>query len=248
MNDEKAALWNKRNSGGGEPYKKYVLDPAVLKICGELNGKVVLDQGCGNGQLAKKIIKFCPKEFTLFDLYQGNLDYAKKNLSSLSKDIIFVRGNLNHKTELPSNHYDVLISSMTLPEVKNLKAVIEDSYRILKLNGIYAISVVHPAYSLKMYLKETWLKKKTKIIPKRHYFDEQKSTFLFGEDTHSDFLFGAPHYNRSIEAYFKVLADQGFIVEKIEEPKTCQKLLEAAPRFEKDLDCPISLIIRARKS
>jgi len=247
MKDFKAKIWDQRNASGGEPYKKYLLDPLILKLIQPIKNKVVLDQGCGNGHLAVKIAKFQPKKLILLDLYQGNLDTAKKNLKNIKCPCQFIQANLDQIIKIKSNTIDLVVSSMTLIELKNIDKVIKQTYRILKTKGEYLITTVHPAFSLKKYLQQKYTnKKKQKIIPVRHYFDNRKSQYVFGLDSrHKNF--SAPHYSHTIENYIKSLLKARFKITALLEPPINQQLIKNAPRFKDDIDCPIALIIKATK-
>ncbi|MCX6746316.1 MAG: class I SAM-dependent methyltransferase [Candidatus Parcubacteria bacterium] len=245
--DNKALIWNQRNQGQGEPYKKYVTDPLILKLCQPIKNKIVLEQGCGNGHLAKKIARAKPKRLILLDYYQGNLQCAKNNLTNCACHLKFIRADLNIKINIPSASVDIVTSSMVLSEIKNFQLAIKDTYRLLKRKGSYIIAVIHPAYILKKYLEEKLTGQKArKIIPTRDYFDSKKSNFILGLETHK--IIKAPHFNRTIEDYTNALKKAGFNLEQIYEPQVNQSLLKAAPRFKDDIDCPISLILKVSKS
>lgn len=247
ITDNKALIWNQRNQGQGEPYKKYVTDPLILKLCQPIKNKVILEQGCGNGHLAKKIVRAKPKKLILLDYFQGNLQCAKNNLANCDCPLKFIRADLNIKINLPSASIDIVTSSMVLSEIMNFRLAIQETYRLLKKNGLYVITVVHPAYTYKNYLQEKLTSRKAlKIIPARNYFDSRKSKFILGLETHR--IIKAPHYNRTIADYTDALKTAGFNLEQIYEPQINQSLLKAAPRFKDDIDCPISLILKVSKS
>jgi ubiquinone/menaquinone biosynthesis C-methylase UbiE len=165
---------------------------------------VILEQGCGNGHLAKKIVRAKPKKLILLDYYQGNLQCAKNNLTNYGCNLNFIQADLNMKINLPSASVDIVTSSMVLSEIKNFQLAIKETYRLLKRKGSYIIAVIHPAYILKKYLEEKLTGKKArKIIPARNYFDTSKSNFILGLETHK--IIEAPHYNRTIENYNQYL-------------------------------------------
>ncbi len=247
IKDHKAIIWNRRNQGQGEPYKKFVIDPLILKLCQPVKNKIILEQGCGNGHLAKKMARSQPKELILLDYFQGNLQCAKNNLPSCNSKLKFFQADLNKKIKLKSNSIGIVTSSMVLSEIQNFQLAIQETYRLLKKNGVYIIAIVHPAFTFKKYLQAKLTGQKSrKIIPPRDYFDSRKSNFILGLETHK--IIKAPHYNRTIADYTKALKDTGFNLEQIYEPQINKKLLQSAPRFKDDADCPISFILKAIKN
>ena len=247
MADTKAEIWNQRNSGEGEPYKRYVTDPLIIELAKPLQGKVVLEQGCGNGHLAKKLARENPKRVVLVDFYEGNLECARRNLKSIDCQFEYVRADLNNPLDLKSSGFDAVTSSMVLSELCNLSTAVRETHRILNAGGVYVLTVTHPAYVFKRYLQERQTgRPNKKIIPARSYFDRQKSEFILGVETHEEIR--APHYHRTIQDYVDVLLSAGFSIQRVLEPELNRELLRAAPRFEEDLDCPISLVIKAVKN
>lgn len=119
--DPLAKIWNERNKDDGEPYKKYVIDPILLGLIGDVNNKTILDQGCGNGCLSKKISALKPDKIVMLDLFPGNLSYAKKNLSPSKTPVETICADLNKKLFIKSEQFDLIVSSMVLSEIKNLK-------------------------------------------------------------------------------------------------------------------------------
>jgi hypothetical protein len=52
-----AEYWNRRAGDSGEAYKRYVLDPIMLKLVNSFTNKTIFELGCGNGYLAEKFIE-----------------------------------------------------------------------------------------------------------------------------------------------------------------------------------------------
>lgn len=246
MQDRKAEIWNARNSGEGEPYKKHITDPIILDLIKPLDGKVVLEQGCGNGHLAKKISALNPSKIILLDFFESNLEFSKKNLSGANCALEFVKADLNKQLPLASLSVDVITSSMVLSEIEKLDNAVRESNRVLKKDGTFVISIIHPTYCLKKFLFEKLTgKPNKKIIPAVGYFSKSRSDFILGLETHEEIR--APHYNRTIQEYTDSLLQNGFSIERIIEPEISNALLKEAERFKEDLNCPISLIIQAKK-
>jgi len=245
MKDEKADAWNERNKGQGEPYKRYITDPLLIELS-KPYGKIILEQGCGNGHLAVKLAAEKPAKIILLDLYESNLEHARRNLADIACELEFMQADLTQPLSICSSSIDVVTSSMVLPEIEDLTTPIQETFRVLRSGGIYVLLTVHPAYALKEYLKEQFTGEPSKkIIPSRDYFDGCKREFCFRNREENQIR--APHYNRTIQDYADVLLAAGFQLEKIIEPEITPELLEEAPRFEEEIACPISLIIKARK-
>src|SRR5262245_57087646 len=49
QNETFAEFWNERAGDSGEVYKRFVLDPLMLRLVGSLKKKTIIELGCGNG-------------------------------------------------------------------------------------------------------------------------------------------------------------------------------------------------------
>ncbi len=246
IKDKKSEIWNRRNKDGGEPYKRLVTDPIILRLIKPTFGKVVVDGGCGNGHLSKKIAKRKPKKIFLLDYYEGNLKFARKNLIGLKGNFKFIQADFQKSIRLDSEIADYVISSFVLNELENIKKINKETFRILKPGGFYVIAVLHPLYDLTQYLSEKLTGQSSKKLkPTLSYFEKGKSSFVFNPGTIYEIT--APNYHRTIEDYFFSLKKIGFVIDQIIEPKINMRLLKNAKRFKSDVIFPISLIIKAIK-
>lgn len=248
MKDIKAEIWDQRNYGEGEPYKKHITDPLIIELAQPIQGRTILEQGCGNGHLARKLLREKPAKIILLDYYEGNLECARRNMQQDSGCVLeYLQADLNKPIDLESSIADIITSSMVLSEIQDLNTAVNESYRILKKGGSYIFTAIHPAYVLKRYLHEKITGEPSrKILPARNYFDRGRSDFILGLETHAEIK--APHYNRTIQDYADALLSAGFSFQKIIEPELNKELIESAPRFSEDVDCPISLVIKAEKA
>ncbi len=251
MKDEAAELWDRRNSETGEPYKRFVTYPVVRGLIGSTEGKTVLDLGCGNGRFGAILLDtygLDMKKLILVDKHPANLEYARKNLGLQKCLCEFVQADFEGMAEsLDSDIADIVISANTFCEIEDIDNALKETYRITKPGGIFVMATVHPAYSLKKYLEAKLTGGSAKkIVPARHYFDNAPAEFVMGAG--SDKEVRAPHYTRTVQVYVNSLINAGFSIEALLEPGLNSSLLEAAPRFESEADCPVVLVIKAAKN
>jgi len=99
-----------------------------------LEGKVVLDAGCGSGYSTKLIQQFSPAELIGFDLMPSQIAIAKRKYSDLD---FFVGNVLN--TQLDSNKFDAAFVFGILHHIPEWKDAIKELYRILKPEGVLLV-------------------------------------------------------------------------------------------------------------
>ena len=97
----------------------------------------VVDLGAGTGLLSKQILKAFPKSnMTLVDISEKMLNIAKSRLSAYSN---VEYQPIDYSDELPSMHYDLIVSSLSIHHLtdKNKKKLFRGIKNALKPNGIF---------------------------------------------------------------------------------------------------------------
>jgi ubiquinone/menaquinone biosynthesis C-methylase UbiE len=239
-----AEFWNNRAGNDGEPYKRYVLDPIMLKELGPINGKVILELGCGNGYLAKTFLKQEPKKLILADLSKYNLAYAAEKVND--KRVETLRMDATRAWNIPSSSLHSIYSNMMLNEVKNIKTPIQEAYRCLKKKGKFIFSVTHPSWDLFNRAQELAGKPSSKMNGLRGYFERGFASFMMKNEEERNYY--VSHFQRPFSDYFQTLKSTGFEIEGIIEPELNQTLLKHHPRFISYKDHPVGLIFCCKRN
>lgn len=99
-----------------------------------LEGKVVLDAGCGSGYSTSLIQQFSPAELVGFDLMPSQIEKAKQKYSELD----FFVGNVLD-TQLDSSKFDAIFVFGILHHIPKWKDAIGELYRVLKPGGVLLV-------------------------------------------------------------------------------------------------------------
>jgi len=245
---EFAKYWNERAGNEGEVYKHFVLDPLMFDIVGNLEGRAILELGCGNGYLAPKFIKQNPKKLILLDISKHNLEFAKEKADNPIID--FIEQDATNPWNVDSNSVDVVYSNMMLNEIENIDTPIKETFRVLNKHGIFIFSVTHSSWDLYIFAQEEAGVKSSKIKGLGNYFRRGYAKYIMGADSKTNPAlsdkynkeFEVEHYQRPLSDYFNKLTESSFIVKKIIEPELTKELLKENPRFSSYLNHPIGLI------
>ena len=116
------------NAFTNSTYKK--IAELFLKYLNPKKEGIIVDMGCGTGELTKKIKEFSFKKVKGFDISKRCIQLAKKQY----KNIIFKVGDIEN-IKLKKNSADVLIYCGILHHFTDLKKVVKEANRILKKNG-----------------------------------------------------------------------------------------------------------------
>lgn len=124
------------------PFRRWLLKNVELKSFKEfldkhnfsLEGKTILDAGCGSGYSTKLIEQFLPAELIGFDLMPSQIERAKRKYSELD----FFVGNVLD-TKLESNRFDAVFVFGILHHIPTWRDAITELYRVLKPGGAFLV-------------------------------------------------------------------------------------------------------------
>jgi ubiquinone/menaquinone biosynthesis C-methylase UbiE len=191
--------------------------PAFLELVPE-PGKQTLDIGCGEGRLARELMKRGHRVIGI-DASPTLVEAARNgnpSVHALPADAA--------RLPLDDASVDSAVAFMALQSVGDLEGAINEAARVLEPQGSLCIAVVHPMNS---------------VEEAPHYFAEHAYS-----DTVEGFTFHDVH--RPLSQYFAALAKAGFVVEELREPIPGPGLLEIRPHAERWTKTPCFLHLRAR--
>jgi 2-polyprenyl-3-methyl-5-hydroxy-6-metoxy-1,4-benzoquinol methylase len=129
----------------GDINRQLIIDPALWEVIGEVKNLVVLDAGCGNGYLSRKIANK-GAIVTGVDISKLLIDYCNKKAKELKLDCTYIQGSLTNLDFLEDNSFDLIVSNIVLIDVIDDLAMFKEFSRILKPEGRLVFSNIHPAF------------------------------------------------------------------------------------------------------
>lgn len=208
----------------GEPeVKKYskidniessILHPLFHQLLGDVNGKRVVDYGCGEGRLLEELAENEASVFG-YDTSPAMIETARRRLSGKAELSVIESG----KIPLPENSIDAVVSNlvfMMVPSQDEIKRIFQEINRVLVNGGTFAFSITHPAFAETKFT--TYY---NRFHEKLDYFDSgQPYQFvLLGKDGAeiTNEHFQDHHY--PLETYLNLVCDSGFTLRHINEVK-----------------------------
>jgi len=177
----------------------------VMNRFKDLSGQKVLDLGCGYGNYAEYFRSIGAKT-TGIDGSINLLNIARDKYP----DVTFVLADLTKPIPLADGSFDLVFCNQVLMDIENIESVFAEIKRLLKPNGIFYYSIVHPAFYVGEWQKDANGFKSGKLISS--YIETSTSVnYFWGETT---------HFHRPLSYYLNLAADIGFILRRTEEPKT----------------------------
>jgi SAM-dependent methyltransferase len=213
-----------------KPHNAFYERPATLSLLPDVQGKRILDAGCGPGIYSERLVKngaivtavdASPKMIELSKQRLGNA--ADIRLADLSRPLDF----------LEDESFDIILSPLVLDYVENWREVFAEFYRILRSSGHFVFSIQHPFFDYIYYKTENYFKTEIATCEWRGFGDVRVEM---------------PGYRRPLNELINPLLEAGFQIEKIIEPLPTDKFKDADPKHYEELSkFPAFLCIKAMK-
>ncbi|WP_415853512.1 class I SAM-dependent methyltransferase [Sinomonas sp. G460-2] len=176
----------------------YYERPAMIRLAGNVDGRRILDAGCGSGPLAAALIAK-GAVVTGFDSSPTMIELARQRLGG-SADLRVA--DLSHPLPFADGSFDDVVSSLVLHYLEDWSAPLAELRRVLRPGGRLILSVNHPiTYKL--------------MVPGADYFavTEYSDEFVFNGQTAK-----LTFWHRPLHAMTDTFAEAGFRVKVISEP------------------------------
>lgn len=214
--------------------------PTILGLLPNLADKTLLDLGCGTGEHLQRYFSLGIKSAVGLDLSEMMLNQAKKNLANFTPHFRLYHLAMEQLDQIEEPHFDLITSSFAFHYVEDFTGLLKKIYSKLNPNGYLIFSQEHPITTCHL-TGERWQKEGKIQLAYRlnHYRDE-------GERERNWFQQPFKTYHRTMASIINQLVEQGFIIERVEEPMLADKP-EWANEFKDLQHRPPLLFIKARK-
>lgn len=212
--------------------------PTLEKILPDFKGKCVLDLGCGYGwhcmyaadkgastvvgiDLSAKMLEEAVRKNTF-----ENIEYRKIGMEDF---------------DYPARRFDIVISSLALHYVEDLKNIFQKINRTLTENGIFVFTMEHPVFTA--HGSQQWMydeQQQPVYWPVDRYFIEGKrETVFLGEKVIK--------YHHTLTTILQGLLQSDFIIKEVIEPQPTEEMLENVAGMKEELRRPMMLAVSAIK-
>lgn len=208
--------------------------PAFTAMLPDLEGKSVIDLGCGFGPHARYYVDQGASRVTGVDISEMMLEHAKK--INNHPRITYVRYDIADPEITNLGKHDVVCSSLTIHYVEDLFSLFSNISRLLDPGSVFLFSMEHPIATANN--DEGRINNLTDGYMLKHYSEEGERT---GE------WIGAPitKYHHKFMTVMNSLIEAGFVIDKVMEPMPSKRLMKKVPRMKKQVNRPSYLIVRA---
>lgn len=215
--------------------------PIILSLLPDINGKDILDLGCGYGKISKFFIENGAKSVVALDISQNMIDLANKQNADKNIEYFVMAMEDIDKIE---KKFDVVYSSLAFHYVKDFDRLLKNIYSLLKPNGILLFSQESPLNTA--IIEKGNMENRIEIEGKRYYLisdynNEGLRSFKW-KDTE---VF---KYHRTYASIVNSLVDNNFKILRMEDSIASNEAIEKLDKLKYQKDKPYFTFIKAQKN
>ena len=244
-------IYNKQSIGWSRTEPSIVSDftgrPSTIELCGDVEGKEILDLGCGEGYCSRILAKKKPAKITGIDISEEMINRALERESSENLGISYLCENAADY-QFQEKSYDLILGMFIFNYVplQVMRDILSNVHSSLKENGEMVFAVPHP--SLAFIRKEN-------SAP--FYFDQGELNYFSAKDIElegkiwrrSGEALNVRSYHKTFEDYVSAINDAGFskIIE-MKELYVTDDILKVDPKFFEELvGVPLHVAFKIKK-
>ena len=213
-------------------YGPDIATEADLRLLGNLDGKRVLELGCGGGPIAIAMAKQGAKVIAV-DESAEQIAHARNLMEREEVKVELRQADLADLAFVRADTMDAAISVYALGAVADPDRVFRQVHRVLRPEAPLVISLPHPAYRSVDTTTDP-------PVLKRRYFDRTPITWWHEKESGTD-------HPSTISDLFTSLTRANFRVDTILEPEPSRAQVRGRHWTEAMRWVPSTLIVRARK-
>jgi SAM-dependent methyltransferase len=225
--DERAEEWARWIGDDGDDTRRFLTDPVLWRLLGEVRGKRALDAGCGTGYLTLKLAARGARTIGV-DRSPRMIERARLRARQKGVQLDYRVDDCQALGTVPDRSVELCISNFVLMDLDDMDAAVRSMARVLAPSGRAVCVVLHPAF----------------LKPAGRYDREQVVLEQWGP-------FAAPfaHHHRPLSRYLNAFADAGLLLERTEEPMVSDPPpQELGPeQFVKARERPFVILFALRK-
>ena len=211
--------------------------PSLRSMLPDLQGRRILDLGCGFGWFSRWAREQGAKSVRGFDVSENMLNRAIE--MTCDDGIVYQKSDLE-QIELAEAGVDLVFSSLTLHYVENLARVFTSVHRALIPGGWFVFSIEHPIYTAPR--NPGWL------IQSTGHMAWPVDQYLIEGPRVTDWMVeGVIKQHRTLATTVNLLIRSGLVLAGLEEWGPTENQMATRPEWSEHRDRPMFLLVSARK-
>lgn len=235
--DRTAEDWKLQVGTHGDRNRLLNSDPVLWAFAGDVEGRRVLDAGCGTGYLSRKL-QARGAQVTGVDFSEKMIALARQD----AEGIDFRVDSCESLDTCATESFHLLVSNYVLMDLPDLEAAVNAFYRVLQPGGRAVLVFSHPCFPASAVVKT---QQGRSYVWKENYFARHKRVDPPWGHFTSHFIW----FHRPLSDYWKTFAGAGFRVSGFEEPRLRPELADLATTKERSafVERPYSVVFQLEK-
>ena len=249
--DRNAEQWTQDVRAGFDLYRELYTFPAFLDFMPSIEGRKVIDLGCGEGTNTRHFARL-GGQVTGIDLSGKMIGYARARETEDPLGISYETGSFTDLGRFGEDSFDVALSTMALMDGPDFPAAVRAIHRVLKPGGTLCFSVLHPCFitpAIRWIVEEDGSHSGLRI---GRYFDRspfvERWRFSRRPNPEQVPLFNIPRFPRTLSDYINSVGEAGFQNLRTAEPRPGADVSSQHPWLKRWWDhAPLVLFLSATK-
>jgi SAM-dependent methyltransferase len=238
--DEAADLYTEGQAAGRDYYRYEFFGPAQVALCGDVRDLRILDVGCGNGYFAREMATRGAR-VTGIDISTGMIAHAKRYESVTPLQIEY---RVVDAETLPAGFhpqsFDMATSCLSLEDMPHVAKAIQGVRSVLRPGGRFVVSIAHPCTNTPYRAWERTSGGEKRWLCIDRYFERGPL-----EHTWSGWgrAFTTTGMHATLEDWFGWIAEAGFRLRAVKEPRPTEQALRMRPDLEDASRVPYFMLL-----
>lgn len=213
----------------GDFARQHLLNPAIFALLGPVEGKRVLDAGCGQGYLSRLLAK----RGAIVTGVEPATSWYRRCVEREHQErlgITYRQEDLS-TLEIGPSPFDAVVANMVFMDIPEYEAAIRNCIRSLVSAGSLVFSLTHPCFE-----ESATLWRDRGYVAVREYLREY--TVAQGIGT---------RFHRPLSAYFNLVIREGCTIRAVVEPQLGPEWARRGPEYERNVHVPNFIVVHASK-
>jgi ubiquinone/menaquinone biosynthesis C-methylase UbiE len=186
-----------------------------MKVIGDVSDLDVVDIGCGNGYLCRKLDAKNAR-VTGVEVSEEMLNIAKKR--SKGGNIQYVVASATDLSPISGSSYDKIIYNHVFSSLENCQKALSEAYEVLRPDGHVYIMTSHPCFSCGDRCWHYDVEDTPRVEEASRYsVDNYFSNVTYMIDSWEGFT-KIPYFHKTLGEYWSIIKESGFVIEDFGEP------------------------------
>lgn len=243
---ELASWYDAKQGEEGDLWHRALIDPALLARIGDVGGLRLLDLGCGNGYLARRLAR-AGATVVAVDGTPAVIARARARGDAGGR-VTYLTADAARLPELPSGSFDLVYSNMALMDMADAAGALREAGRLLRPEGRLVATVCHPCFD--NGLDSEW---RIEGVGPERTIGRLMRSYRRPFRSEVPWNTGGPvrpctgSYHRPLSWWAQAVHEAGLVIEYLDEPSPRPEMLDdPRPEGRWIAEIPLHLVIVAR--